>query len=437
MKPFTLCALLVLFTVSLPAFGFTEAGKTKLDLLATAAVSTKKSAATAAIAELRKNGQPGLDALAAKHALQIAAFKQTGKKTPEWQRIAIALDAVAMQKDSYAAQLYWFTDLELAKAEAAKSGKPILSLRLLGNLTEELSCANSRFFRAVLYPNTAISGQLRENFILHWKSVRPAPKVTVDFGDGRKIETTITGNSIHYVLDGQGNVLDAIPGLYGPEAFRQILTSAQEEAATAIFLKNNPKARKQNLTRYHQTRLQTIQENWGSDLQLAKVALTRPAGETAELAAPTAITASFRAMAKAAAETRLLPVVTLQNRIALLETDTDLPKWAEIAKLRRKEAKIDAAGAAFISRKTGAKNAREIIAKFEENLALDTVRNEYLFHSKLYAMLAQGEAADLEKFNDKVYAQLFLTPSSDPWLGLMAPDVFTGIEGGGVTGNDD
>ena len=47
----------------------------------------------------------------------------------------------------YTSQLYWYTDLEAAKAQAKRLGKPILSLRLLGKLTDEFSCANSRFFR--------------------------------------------------------------------------------------------------------------------------------------------------------------------------------------------------------------------------------------------------------------------------------------------------
>ena len=51
------------------------------------------------------------------------------------------------------------------------------------------------------------------------KSVRPVPKVTIDFGGGRKLERTLTGNSIHYVLDADGRPVEAIPGLYGPQAF--------------------------------------------------------------------------------------------------------------------------------------------------------------------------------------------------------------------------
>jgi hypothetical protein len=35
--------------------------------------------------------------------------------------------------------------------------------------------------------------------------------------------------------------------------------------------------------------------------------------------------------------------------------------------------------------------------------------------------------------NERVYAQLFLTPGSDPWLGLLSPDVYTALEGGGIS----
>ena len=83
--------------------------------------------------------------------------------------------------------------------------------------------------------------------MLHWKSVRPVPKITIDFGDGRVVERTITGNSIHYVLDADGTVIDAVPGLYGPKAFLERLdeaaavekgTRAMASAERAQFLRN-------------------------------------------------------------------------------------------------------------------------------------------------------------------------------------------------------
>src|SRR5262245_60373800 len=114
----------------------------------------------------RHMGPKGLDAFLSLHG----------------RRPSSALDAICAQKDAHTSLLYWFTDLDRAIAEARRTHRPILSLRLLGRLDEELSCANSRFFRKLLYPDATINRILREQFVLHWQSVRPVPKVTIDFG---------------------------------------------------------------------------------------------------------------------------------------------------------------------------------------------------------------------------------------------------------------
>jgi hypothetical protein len=38
----------------------------------------------------------------------------------------------------------------------------------------------------------------------------------------------------------------------------------------------------------------------------------------------------------------------------------------------------------------------------------------------------------LKNFNERVYAELFLTPSSDAWLGLVPPDTFSGLDNDGL-----
>jgi hypothetical protein len=134
-----------------------------------------------------------------------------------------ALDALCAQRDAHTSLLYWHTDLDAARAEARRARKPILSLRLLGRLDEELSCANSRFFRATLYPDPVVNALLRDRFVLHWRSVRPVPVVTIDFGDGRRLVRTLTGNSVHLVLDADGRPRDAIPGLYSAPGFARAL----------------------------------------------------------------------------------------------------------------------------------------------------------------------------------------------------------------------
>jgi hypothetical protein len=54
-----------------------------------------------------------------------------------------------------------------------------------------------------------------------------------------------------------------------------------------------------------------------------------------------------------------------------------------------------------------------------------------VFHAVLHAWLSRGrEVENLDAFNRRVYADLFLTPRSDPWLGLAAPETFMALEPG-------
>src|SRR5215213_6202330 len=172
-----------------------------------------------AIEGLRREGPAGMEALLA--IAGSSAGAGTGTGTGE------TVDRVCGVRDCADIRLFWYTDLEAAKAAALATGKPILSLRLLGRLDEEFSCANSRFFRTVYYENQEINELLRERYVLHWRSVRPVPRVTIDFGDGTRLERTLTGNSIHYVLDSAGLPVDALPGLYGPAAFMRGLRQSE------------------------------------------------------------------------------------------------------------------------------------------------------------------------------------------------------------------
>jgi len=74
-----------------------------------------------------------------------------------------------------------------------------------------------------------------------------------------------------------------------------------------------------------------------------------------------------------------------------------------------------------------------MIRNFEGSIALDTVPNEYLLHRKIHDWFAAGDiAGDVAAVNERVYAELLLTPSSDPWLGLVPAGTYTALENGGV-----
>ena len=398
------------------------------DELAARAIDGDNDLARASINELRSMGRTGLDALFVKYAAEIASFKSNGAADDKWKQISAALDAVAMQKDAYASQLYWYTDLEAAKAAADAKNKPILSLRLLGNLSEEFSCANSRLFRAVLYPNAEVSKFLRDNYILHWKSVRPAPRITIDFGDGRKIERTITGNSIHYILDENGVIIDALPGLYSPKAFLKYLTQGSQINKIVDGL---PQANKEKaLMKYRKMSFDQIREKRDKAVSFAGVKLTETAdGTTAILAAPIA-TAKMMVVDE-------ISLLRVYDDFAKFEAKIDFADWGKLAKLYSPSPKLDENSVAFIRRQNASTGLSEqefggLFTKLDSFIALDTTRNDFLYHTKLYEWLNRDRGVDVESFNTRVYTDVFKTPSSDKWLGLYASDVYTALDGNGI-----
>ncbi len=379
----------------------------------------------AAIAELRAAGPSGVE--------DMLAFAEAEPDLGESPAFQAALDAVCAQRDCAASHLYWYTDLASAREAAQRTGRPILSLRLLGRLDEELSCANSRFFRAVLYANESVSSVLRDRFVLYWQSERPVPKVTVDFGDGRRLEGTITGNSIHYVLDQNGRLVDALPGLYGPQAFLKALGQAEAEAKRLADLPD-PKFAKRS-ARYHRDRLESLQSALTRDLQELGVEIPEIMAASTISAARwgggkpiySAVRLSRLTMMKSAGEQSFLTAITL-DRVQAPDAAEITP--VDVASLHRDEAVLDDASRRLLRSKlgswVGAHGLEPSFARFEELLAEDTVRNEYLLHATIHSWLAEAELVpNLEDFNSRVYRELFRTPGWDPWLGLAPREVYS------------
>ncbi len=382
---------------------------------------------------LRSAGEPGLLALKAELAKSADPARTA--------RLRTAMDAVAKQKDAWVSGLYWYTDLGEAEDAARASHKPILSLRLLGNLDDELSCANSRFFRTALYANATVAAYLHDHFVLHWSSERPAPVLTIDFRDGRKIQRTVTGNSIHYVLDEDGHPLDAIPGLYGPAKFVALLTDAETLARSLHEL--DASAREQAILRWHANMLATENAEWTERLTKSGVndptmfALPAPpvGGK-----APPAIVAAPIAYAKAAVE---VPMV--RAALPSMQLPEDRLPWTAITASYAGSAKLDPSSRALMRSKnpmdwSNASNPvpldaaafEKLAMSFEQLMVEDGVRNEFRNHSKIHEWFVEKPTLSFEALNARVYDQLFLTPKSDPWLGLVPPNVYSGIANDGI-----
>lgn len=403
---------------------------TNLGELARIAVEGSATESDAAIAQLRNEGQPGLDALMNEYKSEISARVAGSGSAGDFGRIARALDRVARQKDAYSSGLYWYTDLEEAKDRAVKEGKLILSLRLLGDLDEEFSCANSRMFRSILYSDPRISELLRTKYVLHWESVRPAPKVIVDYGDGRKMVSTITGNSIHYVLTKDARIVEALPGLYAPELFQKYLfelSSASRDGFVSLFF----------LRSFQNQKVRQIATSWESDIKKAglKQKEVQPDVNSDPNKKPLAIDAAPLAVTKMAIEAPI--VSSMLPKFRQMEATTALKDWKTIANLHN-DVVLSQQSIEFIRRKSGVESDSALtamIAKTKELVRIDTIQNEYRFHIQLYSWLGQLSQPNLSDFNNRVYKELFLTPRSDEWLGLYSPDVYTGIPGNGVDGS--
>lgn len=415
----------------------------------------------AQVAELRAQGPAALLRLLAEY-----------DRAPAQARPALAatIDAVAAQRYATASRLYWYTDEAVARQEAKRSGRPILALRMLGRLDEDLSCANSRFFRTALYPDARVASLLREHFVLLWTSERPVPRVTIDYGDGRAILATVTGNSVHYVLDADGAVVDALPGLYLPQVFARELRAVLAELAFERRAKLTGEALLARRQQARQDRLEAMVAVLGK----AAGALWVP--QVRRLLTRSDVTSALEraqraAMSKARVEVPLLHRIQPGVDPGSLE-DGEVAQWASVgqvlfglggAALATKEADelpqprravqrgergpaeappqvLDARARALVSAVyLGGQAATDVaadpealLARFEQRMVADTAIAQVKLRPQILRQLIAMGAPSMAELNRWVYAEVFATPRDDQWLGLLPRDEYTGLPGDGV-----
>jgi hypothetical protein len=359
------------------------------------------------------------------------------------------IDRVAGQRDAHASRLFWYTDFEQAKAEAKSSGKPILSLRLLGRLDEELSCANSRLFRLVLYPNPQTSQFLRETYVLHWSTERPVPQLTLDFGDGRVVRRTITGNSVHYVLDAQGRIIDALPGLYGPAAFEKGLRQSLALAKKSADLSDEDSAKA--VAKHHARAIWTSTASWKRHLKRVYGEAYGDYVDTAHLPEP--VKFSWPSPLWNSLPAQVVNNLTMSKAdmeapsLSLMQPDVQVSgswgDWSKIADGVTRE-RLDPKSRALIEEKSprdwSTRDAHPLNAaqlerrfkQFERRITEEELRNEYVFHSAIHSHLSRASRVAFASTNDFIYTNVFMTPQADAWLGLMPTEAISGIPADGI-----
>lgn len=105
----------------------------------------------------------------------------------------------------------------------------------------------------MLFSRKDIADYINATFEPVWVSVRPVPKVEIDFGNGRKVTRTLHGNIATYICTSQGMVFDILPGIYDPAQYR-----AQLEAIAGALAQTG--GRKEAMFAYHREQLRKAHE---------------------------------------------------------------------------------------------------------------------------------------------------------------------------------
>lgn len=379
--------------------------------LAKAATQADTDAKTESLVlALRDRGRVGMDLLLARRDRLSGQLAREPSESieSEVERLDHLIDKVAGQKFASRSRLFWHTSLSDAKREATRTGRPIVSLRMLGRLDEDLSCANSRFFRTTLYPDPTIATQLRDGFVLHWQPVCDVPLVTIDFGNGRVLRQPLMGNSAHLILNPDGQPIDALPGLVSPSSFSQWLSEVTD-LATDLAAQDG-QAYWQQVASFHRDRAQRRRDQ--TDLTI---------GIDQSVSQLNPLDARWRIHAE-------------QNHVArLTATSREL-----LSKLTPAGAP-DAARAMPIAPTKSLVEAPVLLAvqDVERHIARDTVFNLHALQTKVddwFAANADGTSASAMSYDEltrQIYSDVFLMPLDDPWLGLSPGDRYTALENGG------
>jgi hypothetical protein len=217
------------------------------------------------------------------------------------------------------------------------------------------------------------------------------------------------------VLDAEGQVIDAIPGLNAPSDFLEFARNA--ESAHRAGEVARPILHQGTLLRLTQMR------------ERMQLAAPMVAG-----AAPSAIEAMPLTVGKMFVEA---PILNALRAPAAPPVALDQVDWRSAAVeifQRRPETVFDARSRALLVLKTGQEGPalEATMTALSLSVVADSVKNDATLRWSIGQLFAEADTAQtalaFEAMNTRVYAEVFLTPASDPWLGLQHADVWDAIE---------
>lgn len=107
----------------------------------------------------------------------------------------------------------------------------------------------------MLFSNDKLARFLNATFECAVESLRPVPRVEIDFGNGRRLTRTLNGNVATYFCTAEGGVADIVPGLATPEDYERrareaasLIAGLGDDAADAVARHHRARAGRRGKT---------------------------------------------------------------------------------------------------------------------------------------------------------------------------------------------
>ena len=228
----------------------------------------------------------------------------------------------------------------------------------------------------MLFSNDQVAGLINRSFEPAWEMVRPVPTIRIDFGNKTVITRTLHGNIATYVCTAEGDVLDILPGIYTPDAYRFCLNQFRLLAEYVRMGNRTPPRPGDRLKSYHDQSAAALARNERPP------ALVDTAGVT-----------------KARVERPVVVLVSGQD-------DRRLP-FPERSALAQ----------AHPEGQAPTLDSPQGLADWKL-LAEDTKQNEVLRRRQIHDMLAAAGSVRPEQVKKRLYKEVLHTDLDDPYLGL-------------------
>ncbi len=100
----------------------------------------------------------------------------------------------------------------------------------------------------MLFSEVETADYINKHFEPVWITVRDVPRFTLDFGNGKVVYRTLYGNTATVISTADGEVLDALPGLYNPAIYRK---SLEQISLLAKYVESSGSLNDEKLKKYH------------------------------------------------------------------------------------------------------------------------------------------------------------------------------------------